>query len=290
MFELIQVETSDHYLHQGLVMIPDLGTTKALLWVHGLTGNFYGSVCLLNQLAKSAQQQGMGIASFNNRGHDCISSIKTVESTQPTSYGHVNGGAGYENFVDSIADIQAGIDYLSQRGIQEILLVGHSTGANKVAYYQAVSQDQRVTAVVLSSPVSDRYGYPDQQQLIAKVKQMQELVKVGKGDELLLGEMYFPITPKRFLSLFVPGAEDQMLYGDIPPELPYVKQIKQPVLVLLGQNDEYLDRPIETVLGVFAQSFHSSKSKTLGLPLAGHSYVGFEFDYCQQLFKWILTL
>ncbi|KKS84986.1 MAG: hypothetical protein UV59_C0012G0079 [Candidatus Gottesmanbacteria bacterium GW2011_GWA1_43_11] len=102
-------------------------------------------------------------------------------------------------------DIDAGISFLINQGFSEIILIGHSTGANKVCYYAGSRKDPRVSAIVLASPVSDRYDPTIKPvEMRERLTKMQQLIKNKKGDELQLGLHFFPITPKRFVSLLHP--------------------------------------------------------------------------------------
>src|SRR6185295_18246068 len=47
----------------------------------------------------------------------------------------VTGGMAYERIRDSVYDIDGSIRELHRRGYRDFTLVGHSTGANKIAVY-----------------------------------------------------------------------------------------------------------------------------------------------------------
>lgn len=284
MFNLEQITTSDGYIHQGIVSLPK-GARKGIIWVHGLTSTFYSNVSMIQSLSHEALNQQMAFASFNTRGHDMITGVNIVDPTSSKGYKHGIAGAGYEQFTECVYDIAAVIDFLRAQGITEVVLIGHSTGANKVCYYQAENQDTRVKGVVLGSPLSDRYGHESDKETVAMMKL---LVESGKGDGLVLGKMFFPLTPKRYLSLMTPGAEDQFGYGETPPQLPYVEKLTVPSLVLLGSQDEYLDRPAEAVLEVF-----SSLNKYMQTELiqgALHSYTGQEKEVANKIVSWVASL
>jgi dienelactone hydrolase len=290
MFNLEQLTTSDGYLHQGLVSLPNRAT-RALVWVHGLTSTFYNNVVLMKALAQETETQGLAFASFNTRGHDMITGVKMKDKASAKGYKHGIAGAGYEVFTDCVYDIDAVITYLQAQGVEEIVLFGHSTGANKVAYYQAEKQDNRVMGVILGSPLSDRYGNSlDKEKVQQDIQIMKELVGSGKGEGLVTGKMFFPLTPKRFLSLMIAGAEDQFGYGETPPQLPYVQKILSPLLVLLGEQDEYLDRPAVDVLTVFQQISRSSKFSSQLLSEANHGYDGQEENVAKLVTAWSQSL
>ncbi len=289
---LHEIVTSDKHIHQGVFYKPENPGKKALLLVHGLSSTFYHQVQFINQLAESSLHQGVGLAAFNNRGHDLLASIKKVDRRQIKGYTRVAGGAGQELFAESVYDIAAGISFLAQKGFTKIILVGHSSGANKVCFYGATKKDPRVAGVILMSPISDRLDPElDKEKLQHDLTYMETRIKEGKGEELLIGYHFFPLTPKRFVSLFtLHSEEDTFDIGNAPPRLTYFKRIKKPLLVLFGENDEYTDRPVREIIKVFdtyTQSRHYTSHIT---PQTLHSFQGKEIEITRLIGNWIRTL
>ncbi|MCX8008786.1 MAG: alpha/beta hydrolase, partial [Patescibacteria group bacterium] len=135
MFLLEEITTDDGLIHQGLVAYPrDRGNT-AIIWVHGLTGTFYGNAKLLKIFAERATNHGMAFGTFNNRGHDMIAGFRKIDQESPKGYTYTTIGAGYEVFEECVCDINAVIQFFVDQGYRKIILVGHSSGANKVCYY-----------------------------------------------------------------------------------------------------------------------------------------------------------
>jgi len=290
-FYLVETTTRDKLIHQGIFYRPENPGKKALLWVHGLTSTFYGSIFPYETLVSQCEKNGLGFAAFNNRGHDGITSIKKEDHRKTTGYHQINGGAGFEIFKETIYDIDAGISFLIRRGFTQIILLGHSTGANKVCYYAGSEKDKRVVGVILASPTSDRLNQKDKTKLAKDLQYMQELVNKGQGNELQIGLSFFPMTPKRYLSLFTPNSlEDQFDYGDPRPRMKYFSKIKQPLLVILGSFDESLDRPAKEVINVFDSYQNSSSYKSVIIKDATHGYTGKEKEFVQHLFDWITSL
>lgn len=290
-FQLVQSITPDQLNHQGLFSKPVQSTKRAVLWVHGLTGAFYSSIDLINTLADHCAKNGMAFASFNTRGHDSITGIKKIDTTSEKGYTHVNGGAGYEVFSECIYDIQGSLDFLEKEGMTEVILVGHSTGANKVSYFSATVKDPRVIGVILLSAVSDKLAPEiNKEQLSKDIEMMQTLVNSNKGDGLVIGKTFFPLTPKRFLSLFTPGIEDQFDYGETNPSLKIFSSIEMPVLVMLGDQDEYLDRKAEVVLSIFKRFTTSKQYHQTLISQANHGFKGKENEVSTTIMDWIKSL
>ena len=70
--------------------------------------------------------------------------------------------------------------------------------------------------------------------------------------------------------------EDQFDYGDPRPRMKYFSKITKPLLVLVGSEDEYLDRPAKKFIEVFDTYQHSTKYKSVVIPNATHGYTDLE--------------
>ena len=118
---------------------------------------------------------------------------------------------------------------------------------------------------------------------------MKDKVVEGKGDELLSGLIYFPITPNRYLSLFSQGsAEDHFDYGDLHPAMNCFSQIKKAVLVLFAEQDENADRPVADIKKVFDKFAKSSQYESLIIRDTFHSFGGKEEEVARKIINWIL--
>ncbi len=291
-FLMCELTTSDGLRHQGIYAEPVVKKKKAVLWMHGLSAAFYNDYELYEVIANALNDHGFGFAIFNNRGHDLIAGIRKYDGTPPNGYTYYPGGAGSENFEECVFDINAGIDFLVEKGFTEIILVGHSTGANKVCYYAASQKNSHVIGVVLSGAMSDRLGHPESEERRNEhILDMKQKIAEGKGDELFFGYHFFPITPKRYLSLFEPGSsEDTFDYGDANSNMTAFSHIQLPTLVLLGGADEYADRPVEQIAKVFDEHATSTHYKSVIIPDALHKFHGKEPEVAVALVEFINAL
>ena len=285
---LEEIVTKDGLLLQGMFSESKIKKRRAVLWMHGLSSAFYHEVKLTKLLVEALENKGWGFAHFNSRGHDLLSGIRKKDSTSPYGYSYYQAGAGAEIFKECILDIDAGIDFLIAKGYDEIVLIGHSTGANKACYYAAAENNSHVISVILSGPISDRLSAPDARKHLPFMK---KLICEGKGDNLLFGYHFFPLTPKRFISLFDPrSSEDVFDYGEEEPKLVMFSKIKIPLLVILSQKDEVADRPIKEIQQAFDSHTTSPIYKSVIIPDALHRYNGHEPEVVSVIIDWITAL
>ncbi len=289
-FTLTEITTRDGVVHQGLFFKPKKPGKKALLWIHGLTGKFYGNVSMMNAMGEECEKRGFGFATFNNRGHDMITGAHKRDESSSKGYSYVTIGSGVEKFEESVLDIRAGIDFLVGEGFKEVYVVGMSTGANKACYYGATQRDSYLSGVILLSPISDRLS-PKSHVSWFKKMYLQLLVAMGKGEMLLVGNGYFPGTPRRFLSLITPrSAEDIFDYGDTKDTLSRFATIHTPVCIAFGENDDNADRPILEIKKIFDANTNSKKYKSFIVREATHGFDGKERVLVATIIQWVATV
>lgn len=274
MFDLVEVITKDGLPLTGIMAKPKNNCDTVLFWVHGLTSNFYSNQKLLNSIAKQVLSEDIAFASFNNRGHDMVSGFKrAVRVGESNEYNYVNIGAGYEVFEECVLDLEAVINYLISLGYKKIFLAGHSSGANKASYFQGKLNNNHVNGVILLSPMSDRLISAGTEKTNISLNLALDLISKNQEQQLRDDLGFFPMTPKRFLSLNQPqSAEDQFGYGDIPTHMPEFSQIKTPLLVVFAEDDEYKDRPVQQIKEIFDKTTTSLRYTSEIIFGSNHSF------------------
>lgn len=291
-FYIAEIVTKDKLVHQGIFFQPSNKNKKAILWVHGLTDNFYGDLKLMEELSVYCEKEGWGLASFNNRGHDIVSTIAKVDKRKPKGRTAVMGGSAYEDFKGCVQDIDAAITFLVEQGFLEVAVIGISTGANKVCFYAGTRKDHRVVAVVLASAISD--VAIKLKELKGTYKTVLEKVKkltYSKAENLVEGIDYMPLTPKRFLSLYEMNSEEDVFpYYQKSPAFSVFSKIRKSLMVIMAGRDEYADRPIRKIKKFFDTHQHSFHYQSVVIPGAFHSYGGKEKKFVDAIASWISAL
>lgn len=290
-FTLEEIITQDGLMHQGLLHIPEKPNGKVLLWIHGLTGTFYSNVQKMNLFAEELAKSGTAFAAFHTRGHDYITCTHKLDPMKPKGWVYETIGAGVEHFPDCVKDIDAALSFLAAKGLPKVILAGNSTGANKACYYAGSVDDPRVTGVVLSGPMSDRYSATDEETNKKHRAVMEQKIKEGKGDELLTGFDFFPLTPKRWMSLLGAGSEEDVFnYHDTEGALVTFGRIKVPLLVVFGGSDEHADRPVSEIQKAFDAHAGSARYKSVVVPGADHGFTGKEDIFVREVTAWAASM
>ena len=143
--DLVEVTTLDGIALTGAYFAPasvsNSYSVDAVLFFHGDSGNFYGSLYL--ELGKRMAERGIAFLTANRRGHDHIAN---------GTRGGPLAGYAFESVDDSRADFGAWLEFLRERGHRRIAIGGHSGGAVRAAYAQASEGFADVVAVIPVSP------------------------------------------------------------------------------------------------------------------------------------------
>ena len=278
---LARIETRDGVWLDGAVAEPRRRRGLALVWVHGLGSVFSSGQPLMGELSRRLTRAGAGYFKFNTRGHGTA-----------VSRGSRLFGAAFERFGDCVADIRAVIACARSAGYPRVVLAGHSTGANKVLHYLARTRDRRVAGLMLLGPVSDVAGEAKRLGWRELGRRVAIAERIARRDpRALIPREWGFWSARRYLSLYRPGgAEDVFPYYRPRARWPALASIRTPVAVLVGERDEFLDRPADDLVEAFAAHATRARSFTgLIVPGANHGFVGREAQLAARMLAWMRT-
>ena len=214
MEELVYVSTDDGFLLEGLLVRP--GSERSAItfvWVHGNAARFYdyGYVAACRALA----QRGYTCLSVNTRGHDIAAFLWRAADGRPRPWRGpqdmpTGGGSAWERLEDAPRDLAAWVDFAAARGDGRVVLVGHSSGAQRVVLYQAERADARIVGLALASPDLEGFMAPGE---LATARQM---VSEGRGDEVLPALPFAPFYRQSAASVVSRTEVIDRLSNDLP--------------------------------------------------------------------------
>jgi pimeloyl-ACP methyl ester carboxylesterase len=161
----------------------------AALCLHGVGMNFYTS-STLEAVSPTLRKLGISVLLANTRGHDSL-------YTASVAMGRRRQGAAVEIVDECRLDIAGWCKYLAERGLQRILLVGHSLGAIKAVYSQAHDPIISVAGLIAASPPRlSCQAFKNSLECAPYFDSLtaaEQLVQGGRGDELFLAKFPFPL-------------------------------------------------------------------------------------------------
>lgn len=238
-YPIIKVTTNDNITLFGFLSESTKRET-IVINIHGTASGFYVEE-FEKYYVETLPEKGISILFTNNRGN------YVMESWQ-------NTGAAMEIFEDCITDIDAWIKYCLDLGYKNIILQGHSLGTEKVVYYMNKGSFRETVKAVILLGFADSYGC--QEKILKTIrldlmKEAKQLVEDGKGHQFLTSYWLshagvLPMSANSYLNFFSEGSE---LSKALPlrngKELLMLRQIKVPILGIIGDKDQWLVLPLE---------------------------------------------
>lgn len=285
--ELISFETSDKLELEGMLCAPTRSKT-CLVHVHGMTDNFFG-ISMVDNLMHAAFRNEMAFFAFNNRGMGTITVFQKLK--QHLMFRTI--GTAFENFKDCVLDIDAALKMLRDRGYTNFILSGHSTGCQKITYYQFRRTRKSVNGLILLSPADD-YNWQIKSLGAKKHKESvqlaRKLVRAGKGRELMPPKAepsYF--SAKRYYDLYSGSSVEASVFNYEGP-MTAVQKIKTPMLAILGSKEEFAAMSPRKMLKVLDGKMKHPYSRTALIKGADHCFCLQEEEVETAVSKWLKNL
>ncbi|MBU3905243.1 MAG: lysophospholipase [Nanoarchaeota archaeon] len=233
--KFVETVTKDGLILQGLLCEPKKKSKKAILQIHGMSGNFFEND-MIKPMLYDYPKNGITFLTVEQRGSELIRWFET-KSGKIKLIGSAN-----EKFEDSYYDIDAWVKFLKKQGYTQIYISAHSLGPTKVVYYMNKTKE-KIKGLIFISP-SDMYGlvlnkkiYPKYQK---SLKEAKKLIGQKKPNQMLSEKLwdFYMLSAKTFLSLF--DNKNTSVFNYFKPELGFngLNKIEVPVLAFFGTKDD----------------------------------------------------
>ncbi|MFV0316676.1 MAG: alpha/beta fold hydrolase [Microthrixaceae bacterium] len=267
--ELIRTRTDDGVLLHGAMRRG--ASPIGILAVHGAWGNFYGTPVF--DLLRSPLLDGHTVLSINGRGHD-LGSLGDGEECI---------GMIREIFEDCVTDLDAAVAVLGDLGIDDYVVVAHSYGAHRAAYWLATTHPSGARAVAMLSPgpaLSTAAGTFVEGRLEDHIAAAQEAVSAGRPEQLIVISSSAPVP------MVAEAATVLSVWGpdNLADAVRFMPEIDIPTLVTVGAREPtpYRDK---------ARHVAEAGSDIRFVELADNHYYTSDRDHLiATVFEWITHL
>ncbi len=238
-----------------------------LLFVHGMGGNFYRSASK-KEMMRQAPRAGIDVFSFNNRG--CERDVAD------------------EVFAGCRHDLDAALAFGRARGYRRFILMGHSTGCQKVTYYQHLRKAPDIAALVLAA-IGDDFAIA-RRDLGGRyehwIRRARALVKAGRGHTILTGKGCLGFSARRFLSVADPARIEARLF-DMEGPLREFGSILTPTLAVLPAREEFACIPVPEMARRLRAAARACPFDVEIIPDADHGFKGAEPGTTRRILRWL---
>lgn len=214
----LSVRTEDGVELAGILVDPHVATRWGAVVVHGISLNH--EVGLNLELCAILAAQGVSSLSVDMRWHD----------------GYDRGVLRDTTFEDTLPDLRAAVQLLAERGVERVVLLGHSLGSQRIAYYHVATRDPRVAGLVFVEPARVDFDCHrtlklawGAERVLELLRKAQALCDEGRGETVMSVPCHHGSSIRSTARSFVSydGPETQGSYKHVP-------EIECPLLILAG--------------------------------------------------------
>jgi pimeloyl-ACP methyl ester carboxylesterase len=263
--KLVYASTDDGLLLEGVLMRPSSQPrSPSFVWIHGNAARFYDYAYVA--ICRALADAGYACLSGNTRGHDIAAFVWRGADDAPRAWRGpqdfpIGGGAGWEDLEDAPRDVAAWVRTLE--GV--VVVVGHSSGAQRVVAYFSQQPDNRVCGLALASPDFQGFTPPGELALA------EQMVAEGRGMEVVPAQPFAPFYRQSAAAIISRARAVKNLD---------FRSVACPVLAFVGEREPGADALAETV----RQKFTTVEVVTI--PDADHVYSSCTRQVANVLIDW----
>ena len=277
---LVTFYTKDKLELNGFLIHSKPKNKKIILNVFGMTGNFFSSARYW-KLHQQSTGSEFDIFLAANRGMGSVFSFRKINRRRALI------GTAREKFEACVYDIDGALGFLKSLGYRKVILLGHSTGCQKVCYYQYKIGDKIVKGIVLLAPCDD-YNLSRKQlgtNFTKAVAICKNMVKKQYGSELTPKWISY-YTAKRFLSYAdLRNVEARLFNYD--SKLKEFSSIRCPILAVFGDSDVNVVKPVQECLKILEEKSASKKFNWEIIKNADHGFTNKEQKLSCIIMDWL---
>lgn len=271
-----QIKTQSGTLLDG-ALFSQISSETVVIAITGIHGNFYSNPFYYN-IGETLSANGVDFIYAQTRNAFGKIDFANANTGKAESIGSWN-----EDFAKTIEDLTAYIDFAEQKGYRNIVLAGHSLGANKVIHYLAQTQDKRVKKFILLSPANITH-------LTNMVSEkectyIRQQVEKGQGQKLLPFELFgwlSCVADTAYQWLYSPLLNN--VHVETDGDFSQVESISHSGALLIGTLDRFTyGDPSGFLLNINNHFPSADKNVLIFIENTGHTYQQKEQEVADKL-------
>ncbi|MDD4282656.1 MAG: alpha/beta hydrolase [Bacilli bacterium] len=206
---------------------------KCIFFIPGMAGEFY-KLDFAQKIAEISIKNKYDFLAGSTQGSGEIKELKIDENGKK---GTIVKGAAYEKFEDCIYDIDAWLEFLKSKKYDEIIIICHSLGCNKIVHYLNKQANSLIKKLILLAPQDIKFN-----NLEMHAGLLEEAIKNINNNESnkllskkLLG--FCLISSQTYYELINNQNIMNIPYKTNNPDFSKIADIKMPILSIIGTKD-----------------------------------------------------
>lgn len=291
-------EATDGVELPGLLYEPQRRTKRAAVFLHGTGGSSIFDSKRTNLLAAEMLARGIAFLPFNNRGANLVKRLRVRKGRKTKGRA---GGSAHELIRDCVRDIDGAARFLRLRGYRELFLIGHSTGANKIAVYDHYKQRNPFRKYVLLAGGDDTglsYSLMGPRRFHAALEKSREMIAEGRGEEIVPSRLSGMMMSWRSLRDMTNPDGDYNVFPFLElmkgirlsrrARFRYVRAIRKPALFVYGEHDEYCFDDVPQCARILADAV-GPNAEIVVMSDANHGFNGKERELGELMAEWLAS-
>lgn len=280
--ELVSTQTTDGLTLHGFLLRSEENANPnvdLLIFVHGVGSNFYQS-SLVRKTWSQFSDSGLSILSVNTRGHDFVFGGGLSKANTWL-------GSASETVDECRLDLASWITRAKKMGFGRIVLFGHSLGAIKAIYSQALEPHPDLVATIAVSPSCLSCSSFQQSSRAVEFQNLLDWAsqQVASGNADKIEEVSFPfrlmMSPRTFYDKYGPEERYNILK--------LVEKVNGPLFLVFGELEVSGENPAFRHLDERVRARIESKENASMKVLknADHYYSGVQPMLAETIIEWV---
>lgn len=283
--EIVSFETPDHITLHGFLSRPRRRTNKMVVHLHGLQGNFYASTGV-KSLVNTFTKEGFNFLAMEQRGSYILNRAWKGKGKKARK---ILFGGALEKFEDCIYDIDGALEFARKEGMKKAYLEGHSTGCQKITYYQSKLHRRLVKGLILIAPTDDYNA--SKRDLGSKFNEAVDFARrqYKKDRKMMMPKKYHKglTSVARFLSYSDLKNVEGRIFNYDSERLSVFGEVRVPVLAIFGTKEEYALKNVKDYLQILKDNSRTGMFSGVLIRGANHGFRKKEEELARAITRWL---
>ncbi len=243
-YKFVEVQTEQNIILNGFLAMKN--NKKCVIYIPGYSGNFLESK-FARTIGNNLTNNNYDFLFAHNQGSFQIIEYPFIKEDGKRS--SVTKGAIYEEFNNSISDLNAWFEFLTSQNYSEIVVIAHSLGCNKIINYINEKPTNKIKKIILLAP-QDNSNFSTLEIHKGMLEEAKKNIKDGFDNKILSRKLlgFSMISSRTYIDMMKNKSINNIPYKNKNGDFSKLSNISQTIYIIIGTKDigengvEYLER------------------------------------------------